>query len=170
MAPERSLAAWKFILCISRTLQFLRGVSLQMFSEKQTSDHTPSWTDVSYKTHEIWCVFSVVLRRQEKSWVSVKRWHLYVLSAGFWFSVSILGYWFLPSSATTIGSFLNDVPFVLLYLYLLLIHAPFTERSHFWTGWTILMKKLIKIIFSKPNAHYFLTWIYTLNRWHGTLL
>ena len=46
-----------------------------------------------------------------------------------------------------------------------------TERSHFWiTWWTVLMKKLIKIIFSKPNAHSLLPWIYALNRWPDTAL
>lgn len=51
LAPERSLAAWQFILCISRTLQVLRGMSLKMFSEKQTSEQTPSRTDLLQKTH-----------------------------------------------------------------------------------------------------------------------
>lgn len=73
-------------------------------------------------------------------------------------------------SATAIGSLLNDVSFVLLYLCLLLIHDPFTKRSYFWImWWTVLMEKLIKIIF-KPNANYFLTWVYDLNRWHGIAL
>lgn len=130
LSPERSLAASQFILYTSRTTQSLRGMNLKIFSEKQTSDQIPFWTDVSYKVYKCFCI-SVVLRRWQKSWVSVIRWHLCVLSASFWFIVSLLGHWFLPSSATAIGSLLHDVPFVLLYLCLLLIHDPFTKISYF---------------------------------------
>ncbi|XP_064316299.1 D-aminoacyl-tRNA deacylase 2 isoform X2 [Phalacrocorax carbo] len=54
---ERSLAAWQFTCCISRTLQVLRGMSLKMFSENQTSDQTLPRTDLLYKTHTNFCIF-----------------------------------------------------------------------------------------------------------------
>lgn len=105
--------------------------------------NSTSYWSLIWNTYKLMYI-SVVLGTRQNSGVSVKRCHLRVLSARFWFvCVSILAYWFLPSSAPMIGGLLNAVPFVLLYLYLLLIHNPFAERSHFWImWWTILMKKI----------------------------
>lgn len=139
LTPERPLATWQFILCSSRTLQVLREVDLKVSGEKQVSDQTPSQLISHIKHTQTSVYFS-------GSWDKIELWSFCKEVASLCIICLFLIYFcvrlgVLISAIFCSNDWQNAVPFVLLYLYLLLIHNPFTERRYFWvTWWTILIK------------------------------
>lgn len=129
LTPERPLATWQFILYSSRTLQVLREVNLKMFGEKQSSDQTPS-QPISHVKHTQTSVYF------SESWDKAELWSFCKEVASLCIICLFLIYFCvrlgtLISAIFCSNNWQNAVPFVLLYLYLLLIHNPFTERSYF---------------------------------------